>query len=173
MHRLYIIALSAIGAMFLLAAALQPDGDAAPAGAPQAKSAPAESRQDADDTGGSAQVLKRDSSGQFRLTATVNGSDVRFLVDTGADMVALTEQDAETLGISPSSADFQPVLKTASGTGYGAPVTLERIEVAGTELHDVQAMVVQGLETNLLGQSVLKRLGTVELSGDKMIIRPR
>ena len=38
------------------------------------------------------------------------------------------------------------------------------------EVRNVDAVVVEGLPTNLLGQSVLRRLGKVELSGDRMVI---
>jgi len=51
--------------------------------------------------------IARDESGQFRLTAQVNGQDARFLVDTGADMVALTVEDARNLGIDFDPGDFQ------------------------------------------------------------------
>jgi aspartyl protease family protein len=63
-------------------------------------------------------------------------------------------------------------MRTASGTGYGALVRIDRLEVAGRELHDVPAVVMQGLTTNLLGQSALKQLGKVELQGDRMVIKP-
>ena len=116
-------------------------------------------------------LLRRDESGQFHLNASVNGGDVRFLVDTGADMVALTEDTAEELGITVG--EMQPIMQTASGVGYGAQVTLDEVVVAGVTLTNVDAVVAQGLSTNLLGQSVLGKLGSVNLQGDQMVIRPR
>ena len=166
MHRLYIMALSAIGAMALLAAFFAP-------GSGEAKLEAAAATKLAADPDGEALQLRRDSSGQFHLNAAVNGSDVEFLVDTGADVVALTEEEAQGLGLGLSPSDFEPMMQTASGVANGARVRLDEIEVAGMALHDVDAVVVQGLGTNLLGQSVLRQLGGVELKGDKMIIRPR
>lgn len=116
--------------------------------------------------------LQRGPSGQFHLTARVNGDDTEFLVDTGADIVALTVDDARRLGIGVDPAAFQPLMRTASGTGRGTLVELRSIEVAGHEFRNVTAVVMEGLEVNLLGQSVLRRFGSVELSGDRMIIRP-
>ena len=115
-------------------------------------------------------LLQRDASGQFHLEASVNGAPVEFLVDTGADVVALTEQEALNLGLNVSDGDFEPVMKTASGTGYGAQIKLDELEVAGERLHDVEAVVVKGLAVNLLGQSALRKLGSVQLKGDSMII---
>ena len=166
MHRLYILALSAIGVMALLAAFFVPAGG-------EAKPERAAAVKKAVEPDNEALLLRRDGSGQFHLRAAVNGSEIEFLVDTGADMVALTEDEALALNLPVSSADYQPIMQTASGVGYGAPVTLDEIEIGGVVLHDVDAVVVQGLTTNLLGQTVLRKLGGVELKGDKMVIHPR
>ena len=121
---------------------------------------------------GEALVLPRDSSGQFHLTGQVNGDDVTFLVDTGADVVALTVEDAQALGLDIDPEQFVPISRTASGVGYGMPIQLDRIEIGGEEFQDVEAVVIDGLGTNLLGQSVLRRMGRVELRGDEMVIHP-
>lgn len=166
MNRVTYIALAAVGIMSLIAAMLAPRA----AEAPVLQAAPAKA---ASVEAAKALTLIRDGSGQFTLRADVNGSEVEFLVDTGADVVALTEAEAEALGVLPDESEFLPTMQTASGTGYGAPVTLDEIEIAGQKLHDVDAVVVKDLGTNLLGQSALRRLGSVELKGDKMVIKPR
>jgi aspartyl protease family protein len=164
MNRLYGIALFAIGAMCMVAAFLAPHGSDAPTPVATAKHKVAKVETDA-------LMLRRDASGQFHLDATVRGNSVNFLIDTGADMVALTEEEATNLGLDPAPDQFQPVMQTASGVGYGAPIKIDELEVAGTTLHDVDAVVVRGLSVNLLGQSVLRQLGGVELKGDTMVIR--
>ncbi|MCA1661625.1 MAG: TIGR02281 family clan AA aspartic protease [Novosphingobium sp.] len=128
---------------------------------------------EADETGfdGEAMVLTRGGGGQFHLTAQVDGQDTEFLVDTGADMVALTVEEAERLGFSVDPSQFVPLTRTASGTGYGAVIRLGTLEVAGGEFREVEAMVLDGLPVNLLGQSVLSQLGQVSLEGDRMVIR--
>lgn len=116
-------------------------------------------------------VLARGSGGQFHLTAQVDGQDAEFLVDTGADMVALTVASAEELGFGIDRSAFVPMGETASGTGYGTMVRIGTLEVAGQDFHDVDAVVMDGLGVNLLGQSVLGQLGQVSLQGDEMILR--
>jgi aspartyl protease family protein len=115
-------------------------------------------------------VLDRDGRGQFHLSADVDGQPVEFLVDTGADVVALTVEEAERLGLDIDPESFAPVGQTASGVGNGQVVSLDRLEVAGSEFRDVDAVVMQGLSTNLLGQSILRQLGGVTLEGDQMVI---
>ncbi len=117
-----------------------------------------------------ATVIDRDASGQFYINVLVNGEEVNFLIDTGADAVALTVEDAERIGLDIDPESFEPVSQTASGIGYGAIVQLDRIELGSDEFRGIDAMVIDGLGTNLLGQSVLGRLGKVELQGDRMII---
>ena len=117
-------------------------------------------------------ALARDGSGQFHIEAQVNGQDARFLVDTGADTVAISEDEAQRLGIDLAGAEFAPIVQTASGPGMGARVRIEQMTIGGTDLGGVSAVVVRGLPVNLLGQSVLRRMGKVELSGDRMVIQP-
>jgi aspartyl protease family protein len=118
-------------------------------------------------------TIDRDDSGQFHVVARVDGQDATFLVDTGADVVALTVDEAERLGIHVQPGDFEQNMQTASGVGNGARVNIDRLELDGEEFSKVHAVVVEGLQENLLGQSVLRRLGNVQLSGDRMIIRSR
>lgn len=165
MNRVSIIALVAAGLMSLIALVFAP----AETNTTVAKSVPAANTSKE----ARALTLTRNESGQFSLNVAVNGSDVEFLVDTGADMVALTEADAEALGLLPDEEEFQPSMRTASGVGYGAQITIDEIEIGGKKLHDIEAVVVRDLGTNLLGQTVLRRLRSVELKGDKMVIRAR
>lgn len=118
-------------------------------------------------------TIARDETGQFHLDAQVNGAPARFLVDTGADVVALTEADAERAGLVVDPAAYRPILRTASGEGMGARLRLDRLEIGPVVLRDVEAVVARDLATSLLGQSALGRLGRVELSGDVLVIAPR
>lgn len=115
--------------------------------------------------------LVRDGAGRFHLDAEVNGSQARFLLDTGADIVALTLEDAERLGVEVDADNLQPVAQTASGVGYGALVKIDRVTVAGQEFRDVDAVVIEGLGMNLLGRSLIARLGTLEMQGERMVLR--
>ena len=124
-----------------------------------------------DRAGGGEMVLDRDGRGQFHIAADVDGQEVEFLVDTGADVVALTVEEAERLGLDVDPESFTAMTQTASGVGNGAIVSLDRLEVAGAEFRDVDAIVMEGLSTNLLGQTILRQLGQVSLEGDQMVIR--
>lgn len=117
-------------------------------------------------------VIERDQSGQFHVSVEINDQPTQFLVDTGADSVALTVADAERAGLTVNPESFQPILKTASGEGWGTLVTLDRLQLGETELRNVGAVVVKDLPVSLLGQTVLSQLGKMELKGDKMTLAP-
>src|SRR5690606_7594403 len=105
----------------------------------------------------------------------VNGTHIRFMVDTGASDVALTAADARRLGIDPQSLAYNTPYQTANGTIYAARVVLDRVTVGGIALRDVRASISQGdgLGTSLLGMSFLGRLDAVEVRGERLVLRQR
>lgn len=117
-------------------------------------------------------VVARDPRGHFGVDARVSGRRVNFMVDTGASTVALTASDAARLGIRPSPHDFAAEVRTANGAVRAAPVRLDRIEIGGLALRDVDAMVLpdRALQDNLLGLSFLSRLRRFEYSNGRLVL---
>ena len=115
--------------------------------------------------------IERGPGGHFYTNASVNGQSIPFVVDTGATTVALTVDSARAAGLYIDPTSFTVVGSGASGATRGKRVMLNRIEVAGRTVENVGGVVLKGLEVNLLGQSVLTRLGSVEMRGDKMVLR--
>ncbi len=117
-------------------------------------------------------TLPRAPDGHFYAELRVNGTPVRFLVDTGASMIALTREDAQRIGIPISEADFTGTAQTASGSVGLKPIVLDRVSLGSLEATDVDAAIVQqGLGQSLLGQSWLKRIGKVTIEGDQMVLK--
>jgi clan AA aspartic protease (TIGR02281 family) len=105
----------------------------------------------------------------IRLSAAVNGVPVRFLVDTGATMVAFPRAAARKLGMRLKSPSLNATASTAAGTKY--PITyfrLKRLEIGSCLLTDVEAILVGGpMPEPLLGMSALLRM-KLEMSDGKM-----
>lgn len=114
--------------------------------------------------------IQRGADGQFHVDAQINGQQVPFLVDTGADQVALTVDDARRIGLVVDPQNFVPVGMGAGGVVHGQRVSLDSVQVVGHDIGAIDAVVLDGLTHNLLGQSVLRRVARLELSGDTMII---
>ena len=115
--------------------------------------------------------IRRERNGHFYVHATVNGELVRFLVDTGASMVALTPEDAERAGVDFDPSRFEPVARGASGLVQGQHATIDSIEIEGKRVTNVRGAVIEGADISLLGQSYLNRIGAVEMSDGIMILR--
>ena len=108
----------------------------------------------------SATELKADSRGHFIVQAEINGRDIWVMVDTGATAVALSYEDAREAGLRPGSLDFNIPITTANGVGMAARVKLDRVEIDGVRVYDVDGMVLPegALRGSLLGMSYLSRL---------------
>src|SRR4051812_15245768 len=120
---------------------------------------------------GAAQIVKA-ADGHFWAEAKVDGRAVRFLIDTGATAVALSQTDAKRLGIDTKGLDYSYKVMTASGETRAASVKLASISVAGAQVRDVEALVVEkGLETSLLGMSYLGRLSSFQATPRALVLR--
>ena len=119
-----------------------------------------------------AAIINREADGHYWTRADVQGTDVRFMVDTGASIVALTLHDAQRIGFKPAELVFDNEVRTAGGATMGAYVVLDKVRIGRVEMEGVSAMVLKdGLEQSLLGMSFLGELYSYEFKGDTLIIR--
>lgn len=116
-------------------------------------------------------VIERSSDGHFYADALVNGHSIRFLVDTGAGTVALSEEDATAAGIKVNPSNYRAIGEAPSGLVRGEFVDLKRVAVGDFAPAEVQAAVVQGASVSLLGQPFLDQLDEVVIRRDVMILR--
>ena len=110
--------------------------------------------------------------GLYYLDAKVTGGQqLRFLVDTGASVTVLTARDARLIGLDAAASVGGPKLRTAGGARSARFGTIDRMSVAGRELRNIEAAVIEdGLPVSLLGQNALAELGTITLGKGRMTI---
>jgi aspartyl protease family protein len=125
-------------------------------------------------TDGAELMIGRGGDGHFHLDADVNGTSVRFLVDTGATDTVMTLADAERIGIDPATLRFNRPVETANGTSHFARATLESLQIGPYRLADVPVGVMPegSLNRNLLGMSTINRFGSWRIEGDRMVLVP-
>ena len=117
-------------------------------------------------------VLTADVRGHFYSTGNINGSSVRFLVDTGASMVSIGAGDARRIGIDPSKGE-PGIANTANGQTVVSRVKLNSVRVGDIVLSNVDALVHQhDLPVTLLGMSFLNRM-EMQRNGDTMTLIKR
>jgi len=117
-------------------------------------------------------VVPRDRRGHFQTEARVDGQRLRFMVDTGASVIAINESSAERIGIRPAPDAFSTAVSTANGTVKAARTRLAMVQVGDLTVHDVDAMVLPdaALSQNLLGLSFLGRLKRFEYAGGRLVL---
>jgi len=116
-------------------------------------------------------ALHRADDGHFYARVLVNGTEIRFMVDTGATNLVLSRQDARRAGFSLDSLNFILPTDTANGRVYGAGVVLDRVELGGFVDTNVRAMVNGGkMNDSLLGMSYLERFRSLSMEGDELLL---
>ena len=116
-------------------------------------------------------TLPRARDGYYYLTATINGTPLRFVVDTGATDMVLTRADAEAAGLSPDSLNYLGRASTANGEVRTAYVRLDEVELGGVRDTDVPAVVNEGeMRQSLLGMGYLQRWGRIEITNGELIL---
>jgi len=116
--------------------------------------------------------LKADGRGQYAAGVLVNGAPVAMLVDTGASDVFVSASTAARLGLAPSGGRKRAI-RTANGESTATPTVLNHISLGGLFMSDVPALILtpEAGEVNLLGESFLNRLISVEQRGNTLILR--
>jgi aspartyl protease family protein len=119
-------------------------------------------------------AIPADARGHFYVQATVNGTRVRMMVDTGATGVVLSREDARRVGINPQPSDFTARTSTANGIVPVAPIVLNEVAVGEISVRDVPALVHPDsrFQGSLLGMSFLSRLSQFEVSKGRLILKP-
>jgi aspartyl protease family protein len=117
-------------------------------------------------------LLEADQRGQYAAEVSVNGSPVRMLIDTGATQVCIAASTARRLGLSPSGGR-KLLIQTANGQSTASPTILRSVSFDGLYMNDVEALILapEAGEVNLLGESFLKRLVSVEQRNGALVLR--
>ncbi len=77
--------------------------------------------------------VARTGSGDFAISAQINGARVHMVVDTGATSVVLTAEDAKAAGLPLALLNYSVSVETANGRARAAPVTLDRVAMGELE----------------------------------------
>jgi aspartyl protease family protein len=118
-------------------------------------------------------TLSADARGHFVTTGAINGGSVRFLVDTGATLVALPAAEARRLGIDYLQGP-RGQMQTANGVAMAYRVKLDTVRIGDIEINNVDAVVSEGdsMGVTLLGMSFLNRM-EMKRDGQHMTLTKR
>jgi aspartyl protease family protein len=115
--------------------------------------------------------LKRQPDGHFYADVEINNMPIHILVDTGASGIALSRNDARRAGLTVAVGMFDVVGEGAGGDVKGEFVTLDTVRLGKQTARQIPAVILDGGEQSLLGQSFLRRFQTVEIKNDRLLLR--
>ncbi len=97
--------------------------------------------------------------GHYWTQGRVNGRSVKFLVDTGASLIAMNLSTAKRLGIDYEKGE-RGAVSTANGVVETRVVNLKKVTIGGITQYNVSASVSlnDALAVTLLGNSFLSRV---------------
>ena len=114
--------------------------------------------------------------GVYKVPCTVNGVKMKFIFDTGASSVCMSQTmaqfllDGEYLSISDIKGSGQSVVADGTIVNH-ANIVLRDIEIGGLHIRNVQATVLESQNAPLLlGQTAISELGRITIDGNKLII---
>ena len=115
--------------------------------------------------------------GVYTIPCEVNGLRMKFIFDTGASMVSISMTEARFMYKNGyiDDDDFTGTAKTRIANGdieENMKLTLREVKVGSKTIHNVEALVSNSANAPLLlGQSVLRQLGTWSIDGDCFVIK--
>ena len=116
-------------------------------------------------------IVPRARDGHYYLTVQINDTPVRFVVDTGATDMVLTQADASRAGIDLQTLSYLGRANTANGQVRTALVRLDDVRLGAVTDHAVSAVVNEGqMQQSLLGMGYLQRWGRIEISQGELIL---
>ena len=117
-------------------------------------------------------TMTADGQGHFFTTGSINGTSVRFLVDTGATMISLGPTDARRIGLDPGRG-VKALTNTANGQSVVTKVKLDTVRIGDISLNNVDALIhATELPVALLGMSFLNRM-EMQQDGSTMTLKKR
>jgi aspartyl protease family protein len=123
---------------------------------------------------GATVAIAMHQDGHYWVDASINGLSVRFLINTGATVTAVSQSAADELGLPPDPMNRGAVLQTANG-----PVNARRSVIAAMQIDTIQVtdlpVVVSASfgDTNVLGMNFLSKLRSWRVENGTMILEPQ
>ncbi len=107
--------------------------------------------------------------GHFWVDAKVNGSDVKFLVDSGATMTTIDRETAAAVGI-PVSGKRDQFVRTGNGVIRVSTSRAEKIAIGEIERRDVGIQIADNDDLNVLGMNYLSTLSRWSVEGRWLVL---
>ena len=108
--------------------------------------------------------------GHFWVEGRINGTRVKFLVDSGATMTTIDRETAMRAGMTISQRD--QLVRTGNGIIRVASARADKLRIGGIERRDIGVQVVDNDNLNVLGMNFLSSLDRWGVEGRWLVLVP-
>ena len=121
-------------------------------------------------------IHMENEGGVYKVPCTINGLKLKFIFDTGASNVCMSQAYAEMMLENGylNESDILGMSQSTIADGSNIDniiINLRKVEIGGLILDNVSAVVVPTQNAPLLlGQSVIQKLGKVTIDGNDLVI---
>ncbi|WP_305095578.1 retropepsin-like aspartic protease family protein [Croceibacterium aestuarii] len=111
--------------------------------------------------------------GHYWLRGEINGVPAAFMIDTGATLIALSQDTADAARLEPSVGGFPILMDTANGTVQADMTTIGELRFGNVAARGLDAIIAPGLgPTNVIGMNLLSRLKSWRVEDGVLILVP-
>lgn len=111
--------------------------------------------------------------GHFWANVSINGTERRMLIDSGATVTALSQETADLAGVDYGEGLLPVMMRTAAGTVQAQTGTVETLDIGGIEARDLKVVISPALGTmDVLGMNFLSQLASWRVEGRTLILEP-
>jgi aspartyl protease family protein len=116
--------------------------------------------------------IRRSDDGHYWADASLNGRQVRFLIDSGASTTTISRATADAAGIAPDGG-FGVLIQTANGTTLMDRGRAATLRLGPIERSDVPVQISRnGDDVDVIGMSFLSSLSGWGVEGQTLVLRP-
>lgn len=117
--------------------------------------------------------IRQSADGHYWAEAQVNGTPVRFLIDSGATTTAMTLDTARAANVDIDESGFAVQLNTANGIVEAQRGTIQSLRVGPMMAVDFPVVVAEAFgDSNVLGMNFLSAMKSWRVEGMEMILEP-
>lgn len=117
--------------------------------------------------------VQMSSDGHFWVTASINGTKARMLIDSGATVTALSPGTAAAAGVRTGTSLTPVMLRTANGVAPAQTGSIDELRVGNIVARNLRIVTAPGLgELDVLGMNFLSKLDSWRVEGRTLILVP-